>query len=122
MAFRDALARLGLGNAGVDVALGSPETTPGGSVSGTVELTGGKVAQDIDEIRVELVTTVRVPHGTPPGGRASPPTPGRSPAGAASSPESNAASRSPSASRCTPRSPPWTAGARTASGSGRARG
>ena len=30
MAFRDALARIGVGNAGVDVVLDSPKTTPGG--------------------------------------------------------------------------------------------
>jgi sporulation-control protein len=63
MVFRTVLARLGAGSARVDTVLDSTETTPGGTVSGMVDLTGGRVAQEIDEIRVELVATVRVPIG-----------------------------------------------------------
>ena len=47
MAFRNALARLGAGGASVDTVLDLVETTPGGAVTGTVHLTGGKVAQDV---------------------------------------------------------------------------
>lgn len=60
MAFRNVMARLGSGNAEVETVLDSAETTPGGAVSGTVHLRGGTVAQDVDEIRVELVATVEV--------------------------------------------------------------
>jgi sporulation-control protein len=60
MAFRNLMARLGSGSADVETVLDSSETTPGGTVSGTVTLSGGTVAQDIDEIRVELVATVEV--------------------------------------------------------------
>ena len=60
MAFRNLMARLGSGNADVQTVLDSSETTPGGTVSGTVTVSGGTVAQDIDEIRVELVATVEV--------------------------------------------------------------
>ena len=60
MAFRNLMARLGAGNAEVETVLDSPETTPGGTVTGTVTVTGGKVAQEINEIRVELVATVEV--------------------------------------------------------------
>jgi sporulation-control protein len=60
MAFRNLMARLGSGNADVETVLDSSETTPGGTVSGTVTVTGGKLAQDFNEIRVELVATVEV--------------------------------------------------------------
>jgi sporulation-control protein len=60
MAFRNLMARLGSGSADVQTVLDSSETTPGGEVSGTVTVSGGTVAQDIDEIRVELVATVEV--------------------------------------------------------------
>jgi sporulation-control protein len=63
MAFRDLMARLGAGNATVDAVLDSPTTTPGGTVTGTVHLTGGTVAQEIDEIRVSLQATVEVESG-----------------------------------------------------------
>ncbi|WP_369133840.1 sporulation protein [Modestobacter sp. I12A-02662] len=63
MAFRDLMARLGAGNATVDAVLDHPETTPGGSVSGTVTVTGGRIPQDVREVRVELVATVEVESG-----------------------------------------------------------
>ena len=63
MALRDALARLGAGGATVDTVLDSPEVTPGGTVSGTVHLTGGKTAQDVTEVRVSLQATVEVESG-----------------------------------------------------------
>ncbi|TYP88907.1 sporulation protein [Blastococcus xanthinilyticus] len=60
MAFRNVMARLGAGSAQVETVLTSPDTTPGGSVAGTVTLTGGSVAQQFDQVRVELVATVEV--------------------------------------------------------------
>lgn len=63
MAFRNALARLGAGDATVDTALDLPEATPGGALSGTVHLTGGRVAQDVTEVRVSLEATVEVESG-----------------------------------------------------------
>jgi sporulation-control protein len=63
MAFRNLMAKFGAGNASVDAVLDSPTTTPGGTVTGTVHLTGGQVAQDINEIRVSLQATVEVESG-----------------------------------------------------------
>ncbi len=63
MAFRNLMAKLGAGNAGVDAVLDTPTTTPGGTVTGTVHLTGGQVAQEVDEIRVSLQATVEVESG-----------------------------------------------------------
>ncbi|MGY1773202.1 sporulation protein [Blastococcus sp. SYSU D00813] len=63
MAFRNMLARLGSGGASVETVLDSPETTPGGTVTGTVSVTGGQVPQEIAEIRVALEATVEVESG-----------------------------------------------------------
>ena len=63
MALRNMMARLGAGSASVDAVLDASTTTPGGAVTGTVHLTGGKVAQQIDEIRVALEATVEVEQG-----------------------------------------------------------
>ncbi|SFO71448.1 sporulation-control protein [Geodermatophilus dictyosporus] len=63
MAFRNLMAKLGAGNASVDTVLDSPVTTPGGTVTGTVHLTGGQVAQDIAECRVSLQARVEVESG-----------------------------------------------------------
>ena len=63
MAFRNLMAKLGAGNASVDAVLDTPTTTPGGTVTGTVHLTGGQVAQDINELRVSLQATVEVESG-----------------------------------------------------------
>ncbi|MGY1712705.1 sporulation protein [Geodermatophilus sp. SYSU D00758] len=63
MGFRDLMAKLGAGNASVDAVLDTPTTTPGGTVTGTVHLTGGDVAQEITEIRVALEATVEVERG-----------------------------------------------------------
>ncbi|SEK56811.1 sporulation-control protein [Blastococcus sp. DSM 46786] len=63
MAFKKLMARLGAGNAQVETVLVSPDTTPGGTVAGTVTVTGGSVAQQFDRIRVELVATVEVESG-----------------------------------------------------------
>ena len=63
MAFRNLMAKLGAGNASVDTLLDSPVTTPGGTVTGTVHLTGGTVAQDIAECRVSLQARVEVESG-----------------------------------------------------------
>ncbi|MGY1780120.1 sporulation protein [Geodermatophilus sp. SYSU D01036] len=63
MAFRNLMAKFGAGNASVDAVLDRPVTTPGGTVTGTVHLTGGQVAQEINEIRVSLQATVEVESG-----------------------------------------------------------
>jgi len=63
MALRNMMARLGAGSASVDAVLDASTTTPGGAVTGTVHLTGGKVAQQVDEIRVALEATVEVEQG-----------------------------------------------------------
>jgi sporulation-control protein len=63
MAFRGMMARLGSGGAGVETVLDRPDTTPGGSVTGTVHVTGGKVPQDVTEVRVALQATVEVESG-----------------------------------------------------------
>ncbi len=63
MAFRGMMARLGSGGAGVETVLDQPETTPGGTVTGTVHVTGGTVAQDVTEVRVALQATVEVESG-----------------------------------------------------------
>ena len=63
MAFRGMMARLGSGGAGVETVLDRPETTPGGSVTGTVHVTGGTVPQDVTEVRVALQATVEVESG-----------------------------------------------------------
>jgi sporulation-control protein len=63
MAFRNLMAKLGAGSATVDAVLDSPVTTPGGTVTGTVHLTGGQVAQEITEVRVSLQATVEVESG-----------------------------------------------------------
>jgi len=63
VALRDFMARLGSGGASVDTVLDTPEVSPGGTVSGTVHLTGGKVAQDVTEVRVSLQATVEVESG-----------------------------------------------------------
>ena len=63
MAIRGIMARLGSGGAGVETVLDRQETTPGGTVTGTVHVTGGKIAQDAQEIRVALQATVEVESG-----------------------------------------------------------
>lgn len=63
MALRHVLARLGAGSASVDAVLASATTTPGGTVSGTVHLTGGKVSQEFEGIRVSLEAVVEVEQG-----------------------------------------------------------
>ncbi len=63
MAFRNVMARFGAGGADVEAVLDSPDTTPGGSVTGTVHLAGGRVPQEIAEIRVALEATVEVESG-----------------------------------------------------------
>lgn len=63
MAFRGMMARLGSGGAGVETVLDRPETTPGGSGTGAVHVTGGSVPQDVTEVRVALQATVEVESG-----------------------------------------------------------
>ncbi|GAA4987690.1 sporulation protein [Kineococcus glutinatus] len=63
MALRGMMARLGAGGASVETLLDHPVSTPGGTVSGRVEITGGKVAQDVREVRVSLQATVEVESG-----------------------------------------------------------
>ena len=63
MALRGMMARLGVGGASVDTVLDRPTTTPGGTVTGQVRLTGGKVAQDVREVRLALEARVEVESG-----------------------------------------------------------
>lgn len=56
-------ARFGAGGAKVDTVLDRPDTTPGGTLTGTVHLTGGKTEQEVREIRVALEATVEVESG-----------------------------------------------------------
>lgn len=63
MGLRGRMARLGPGGASVDTVLDRPWTTPGGSVTGQVRLTGGKVGQDVREVRLSLEARVEVESG-----------------------------------------------------------
>jgi sporulation-control protein len=63
MALRGMMARLGVGGASVDTVLDSPVTTPGGTVTGQVRLTGGKVEQEVREVRLSLEARVEVESG-----------------------------------------------------------
>ena len=62
MVLRGMMARLGAGGASVETVLDRPVTTPGGQVTGQVHVTGGKVEQDVREVRVALEATVEVEH------------------------------------------------------------
>ena len=63
MALRGLMARLGSGGARVDTVLDRATTTPGGTVTGQVHLTGGSIAQDVDEVRLALEARVEVESG-----------------------------------------------------------
>ena len=63
MALRGIMARFGAGGAQVDTVLDRSDTTPGGTLTGQVHLTGGAVAQEVREIRVSLEATVEVESG-----------------------------------------------------------
>jgi hypothetical protein len=63
MPFRNALARLGAGGATVDTVLDTPQVSPGGTVAGRVHLAGGKVEQEVTEVRVSLEGRVEVESG-----------------------------------------------------------
>lgn len=63
MAIRGMMARLGIGGAGVDTVLDDPVTTPGGTVTGQVHVTGGNEPQDVQEIRVSLEAAIEVESG-----------------------------------------------------------
>jgi sporulation-control protein len=63
VAFRKLMARLGAGGAGVETVLDQAVTTPGSTVGGRVTLTGGSIAQDVEEVRVALQATVEVESG-----------------------------------------------------------
>lgn len=54
--FKKLLASVGIGGAQVDARLAQDSLIPGEMVSGEVHLTGGDVAQEIDEIYMYLVT------------------------------------------------------------------
>ncbi|AEH10291.1 MULTISPECIES: sporulation protein [Protofrankia] len=60
MGMKRMMARLGVGNADVETVLDRPEVLPGGLVTGTVTIKGGKVDQEVNEIRVALEATVEV--------------------------------------------------------------
>ncbi|SDN42209.1 sporulation-control protein [Fictibacillus solisalsi] len=50
------LASIGIGAATVDTILNSNRFTPGGEITGTVQIVGGKVAQPIDSVSLFLMT------------------------------------------------------------------
>jgi sporulation-control protein len=54
--FKKLLASVGIGSARVDARLTQDSLIPGDSVSGEFHLTGGEVAQDIDEIYMYVIT------------------------------------------------------------------
>lgn len=55
--FNKALASIGIGTAKVDTKLMQTTVVPGGEISGTVHIQGGKTEQKIDEIYLALHTT-----------------------------------------------------------------
>lgn len=63
MVFKKMLASLGAGAAEVETVLHESNVQPGGVVQGEVNLKGGSVEQDIEEVRVELVARVEVESG-----------------------------------------------------------
>lgn len=63
MVFKKMLSALGVGAPSVDTVLSNPNTRPGLTLAGQVNLTGGSQAADIEHIAVALVTAVEVEHG-----------------------------------------------------------
>lgn len=62
MVFKKLLGALGVGGPGVDTVLSTPVVQPGGTMQGTVELTGGTVEADIRGITLTLVAKVEIEH------------------------------------------------------------
>ncbi|MER6401541.1 sporulation protein [Kitasatospora sp. NPDC059973] len=62
MVFKKLLGALGVGGPGVDTVLTTPVVQPGGTLHGTVELTGGTVEADIRGITLTLVARVEIEH------------------------------------------------------------
>ncbi|MGW4897615.1 sporulation protein [Kitasatospora sp. NPDC004240] len=62
MVFKKLLGALGVGGPGVDTVLSTPVVQPGGTLQGTVELTGGTVEADIRGITLTLVAKVEIEH------------------------------------------------------------
>ncbi|MGW8379901.1 sporulation protein [Streptomyces sp. ODS28] len=58
MVFKKLLGALGVGGPSVDTVLQDGAATPGGTLTGTVRLQGGKSAVDIERITLELVARV----------------------------------------------------------------
>ncbi|WP_116244708.1 sporulation protein [Nocardiopsis sp. FIRDI 009] len=58
MIFKRMLASVGIGGATVETTLDEETVTPGGTVTGTIKVTGGNVAQTVEGISVGLRATV----------------------------------------------------------------
>ncbi|OLT27203.1 hypothetical protein BJF83_18615 [Nocardiopsis sp. CNR-923] len=58
MIFKRMLASVGIGGATVETTLDTESVTPGGTVTGTLKVTGGDVAQTVEGISVGLRATV----------------------------------------------------------------
>ena len=63
MVFKKMLSALGVGAPTVDTVLANPNTRPGLTLTGQVNLTGGSQAADLEHVAVALVTAVEVEHG-----------------------------------------------------------
>ena len=63
MVFKKMLSALGVGAPTVDTVLANPNTRPGLTLAGQVNLTGGSQAADLEHVAVALVTAVEVEHG-----------------------------------------------------------
>ena len=58
--FKSILRSLGVGGAGVETVLDSPEVVVGGRIAGEVRITAGDAEQDIRGVVLEIVTRCRV--------------------------------------------------------------
>ncbi|MEH1012947.1 sporulation protein [Micromonospora sp. CPCC 206060] len=63
MVFKKMLSALGVGGPSVDTVLANPNTRPGLSLDGQVNLRGGDAAASIEQISVSLVTRVEIEGG-----------------------------------------------------------
>ncbi|WP_370248855.1 sporulation protein [Nocardioides sp.] len=57
------LSRFGVGGPTVDLVLDTPQTTPGALLTGTLNMTGGKDAAEIEQVKVMLESVVEVERG-----------------------------------------------------------
>ncbi|GAA4910889.1 sporulation protein [Streptomonospora salina] len=63
MGIKRILAAFGIGGPSVDTVVTQPHTRPGGHLEGYIDLAGGEVDADIDEIALSLATRVEVEVG-----------------------------------------------------------